>query len=145
MNRRRFAIAAVVLVTLGVALAWPTRAPDFSAVRAGFTPSDAFLLDRNGEVIDTLRVNMKVRRFEWQPLEAVSPAFIAAVIRGEDARFWQHGGIDWRSVVGAVRDRYVRGRLRGASTITMQVASLLRASPRAHEGPLVRGIHRAPE
>jgi penicillin-binding protein 1C len=134
MKRRRVAIAAVVLVALGVALAWPTRAPEFSAVRAGFTPSDAFLLDRNGEVIDTLRIDLKVRRFEWQPLDAISPAFTAAVIRGEDARFWQHGGIDWRSVVGAVRDRYVLGRPRGASTITMQVASLLRASPRAHRG-----------
>jgi len=121
-------------VTLGVALAWPTQAPDFSATRAGFTPSDAFLLDRNGEVIDTRRIDMKVRRFEWQPLNAISPAFTAAVIRGEDARFWEHNGIDWRSVGGAVRDRYVRGRPRGASTITMQVASLLRATPRANKG-----------
>lgn len=134
MKRRAIALAVAVLVALGAALAWPTQAPDFSTVRAGFTPSDAFLLDRNGEVIDTLRVDMKVRRFEWQPLSAISPAFIAAVIRGEDARFWQHSGIDWRSVAGAVRDRYVRGRPRGASTITMQVASLLRTSPRAHKG-----------
>lgn len=134
MKRKGLAIAAAVLVTLGVALAWPTQAPEFSAVRAGFTPSDAFLLDRNGEVIDTLRIDMKVRRFEWQPLDAISPAFTSAVIRGEDARFYQHSGIDWRSVVGAMRDRYVRGRARGASTITMQVASLLRASPRAHDG-----------
>ena len=134
MKRRIVAIAATTVVTLGVALAWPAQAPDFAATRAGFTPSDAFLLDRNGEIIDTRRIDMKVRRFEWQPLNAVSPAFTAAVIRGEDARFWEHNGIDWRSVAGAVRDRYVRGRPRGASTITMQVASLLRASPRAHKG-----------
>jgi penicillin-binding protein 1C len=134
MKGRAIAIAAATVVALGAALAWPTQAPDFAAVRAGFTPSDAFLLDRNGDVIDTLRVDMKVRRFEWQPLSAISPAFTSAVVRGEDARFWEHGGIDWRSVVGAVRDRYVLGRPRGASTITMQVASLLRSAPRAHEG-----------
>ncbi len=134
MKRQAIALAAATVVTLGIALAWPAKAPEFSAVRAGFTPSDAFLLDRHGDVIDTVRMDMKVRRFEWQPLSAISPAFTAAVIRGEDARFWDHSGIDWRSVVGAVRDRYVRGRARGASTITMQVASLLRASPRAHEG-----------
>jgi penicillin-binding protein 1C len=128
-------VATAVLIALGsIVLAWPERAPKFADVRAQFTPSDAFLIDRNGEVIDTVRINMKVRRFEWQPLSAVSPAFVTAVVRGEDARFYQHHGIDWRSVIGAMRDRYLRGERRGASTITMQVASLLRGSPRSREG-----------
>jgi len=128
-------VVASVLIALGaVVFAWPERAPAFEDVRAQFTPSDAFLLDRNGEVIDTVRINMKVRRFEWQPLSAISPAFVAAVIRGEDSRFYDHDGIDWRSVLGALRDRYVRGEHRGASTITMQLASLLRSSSRSREG-----------
>lgn len=127
--------AAAALIALGaVMLAWPERAPEFAEVREKFTPSDAFLLDRSGEVIDTVRIDMKVRRFEWQPLSEISPAFVKAVIRGEDARFYQHDGIDWRSVMGAMRDRYLRGQHRGASTITMQLASLLRGSPRAREG-----------
>lgn len=137
MRSRRAIIigAAVALIALcGVVIVWPERAPSFADVRAQFTPSDAFLLDRNGQVIDTVRIDMKVRRFEWQPLSAVSPAFVTAVIRGEDARFYQHDGIDWRSVLGAMRDRYLRGENRGASTITMQLASLLRDSPRARGG-----------
>lgn len=127
-------VAAALITLCGVVIVWPARAPSFEDVRAQFTPSDAFLLDRNGEVIDTVRIDMKVRRFEWQSLSAVSPALVKAVIRGEDARFYEHGGVDWRSVLGAMRDRYWRGENRGASTITMQVASLLRDSPRAREG-----------
>lgn len=137
MKSRRAIIigaAAALVAVCGVVVVWPERAPSFDDVRAQFTPSDAFLLDRNGEVIDTVRIDMKVRRFEWQSLSAVSPAFVSAVIRGEDARFYQHHGIDWRSVLGAMRDRYLRGEHRGASTITMQLASLLRGSPRAREG-----------
>jgi penicillin-binding protein 1C len=126
------ACAAVVAVVL--AIAWPAQAPDFAAVRSGFTPSDAFMLDRNGTVLDTTRIDFEVRRFEWQPLPSISPALVAAVVRGEDARFWEHGGIDWRSVIGSARDRFVRGRQRGASTITMQVASLLQSRLHSREG-----------
>lgn len=138
MRSRRAILVGVGIVALialgGVLLAWPEHAPKFEDVRARFTPSDAFLLDRNGEVLDTVRINMKVRRFEWQPLGEISPAFVSAVVRGEDARFRQHHGIDWRSVIGAMRDRYIRGEHRGASTITMQLASLLRASARSRDG-----------
>jgi len=124
-----FAVAALAL-----ALAWPVQAPDIAAVRSRFTPSDAFLLARDGSVLDTTRIDLKVRRFDWQPLPAISPALVAAIVRGEDARFWEHQGIDWRSVLGAARDRFVRGRNRGASTITMQVASLLQARPHPRAG-----------
>jgi len=123
-----------VLFAAVLAIAWPARAPDFAAVRSGFTPSDAFMLDRNGTVLDTTRIDFEVRRFEWQPLPAISPALVAAVVRGEDARFWKHGGIDWRSVMGSARARFVHGRHRGASTITMQVASLLQSRPHSREG-----------
>jgi penicillin-binding protein 1C len=127
-------VIAALAASAAILLAWPTRAPEFAAVRAAFIPSDAFLLDRNGVVLDTVRIDMKVRRHEWQPLEAISPALVSAVVQGEDARFWEHDGIDWRSVAGAVRDRYFRARPRGASTITMQVASLIQPRPRVREG-----------
>ena len=136
MTRRVRIVLGVLAVLFAavLAIAWPARAPDFAAVRSGFTPSDAFMLDRNGTVLDTTRIDFEVRRFEWQPLPAISPALVAAVVRGEDARFWKHGGIDWRSVMGSARARFVHGRHRGASTITMQVASLLQSRPHSREG-----------
>src|SRR5262245_10695815 len=104
---------------------FPQDVPTFDSVRAHWTPSDAYLLDRHGEVIDQERMDFRVRRLEWTPLEAVSPALTAAIVDGEDRRFWQHGGVDWAALLGAVRDNGVTAHRRGASTITMQVAALL--------------------
>lgn len=42
---------------------------------------------------DTLRL-----RQDWVPLEAISPNLRRAVLAAEDDRFYQHAGIDWRSL-----------------------------------------------
>jgi monofunctional biosynthetic peptidoglycan transglycosylase len=62
----------------------------------------------------------------WRPVEAMSPALIRAVIAGEDANFCRHRGFDWRAI-DAAWERYEsgRGRLLGASTISMQTAKNL--------------------
>ncbi len=69
------------------------------------------------------------------PLAQVSPALVAAVVAAEDARFWEHHGIDWAAVAEAraynlehARDR--RPRVHGASTITQQLAKNLWLSGR---------------
>jgi len=123
----RYILAACALAALIAAATFllPAHVPDYAAVRARFTPSEAYLLDHNGELIDSERIEFGVRRFEWVSLDAVSPALIDEIVNGEDRRFWQHHGIDWRGVFGAVRDRLVYHRQRGASTITMQLASLI--------------------
>jgi monofunctional biosynthetic peptidoglycan transglycosylase len=56
------------------------------------------------------------------PLSRISPELVRAVIAAEDNRFCFHGGIDWSAVKDAVEEYERRGRLRGASTITMQTA-----------------------
>lgn len=60
---------------------------------------------------------------EWRPLSQISPHLVRAVMAGEDARFCQHHGFDWEAIDEAWR-RYEsgRGKLRGASTISMQTA-----------------------
>lgn len=59
----------------------------------------------------------------WRPLGEISPNLMHAVMAGEDARFCEHRGFDWAAIGDAWR-RYRRGegRLRGASTISMQTA-----------------------
>jgi penicillin-binding protein 1C len=89
-------------------------------------PSDAWLLDRHDAVIASRRIRYDVRRLAWVPLSDVSPALVTAIIEGEDRHFWHHHGVDWRSVAGAARDQLIHHHRRGASTITMQVATLLR-------------------
>jgi len=66
-------------------------------------------------------------RHQWTPIEQISENLIRAVISSEDARFCSHFGIDfyeWRRAMRAA-DRHGIDAVRGASTITMQVAKNL--------------------
>jgi monofunctional biosynthetic peptidoglycan transglycosylase len=58
---------------------------------------------------------------DWRPLDRISPDLIRAVMAGEDQKFCRHHGFDWDAVETAW-ERYEsgRGRLLGASTISMQ-------------------------
>jgi hypothetical protein len=74
-----------------------------------------------------LMVIRSIERGSWvsyRPvqLSAINPALARAVIASEDARFCFHRGIDLGAVQEALDDYEETGRLRGASTITMQVA-----------------------
>ncbi len=56
------------------------------------------------------------------PLTDINHNLTKAVIASEDARFCLHDGIDFNAISDALEDYEQRGRLRGASTITMQVS-----------------------
>jgi penicillin-binding protein 1A len=59
---------------------------------------------------------------DFTPIAEVPDLMKKAVLAIEDARFYEHGGIDWIRAMGAARAN-LRGSFRqGASTITMQVA-----------------------
>ena len=99
--------------------------PTFEQVRAGYRTSDAELLDRHGTPIQSLRIDMTVRRLPWTALGDISPSLPAAVLQAEDQRFYQHAGVDFTAIGKAAWDNLFRSRPRGASTITMQLAALL--------------------
>jgi penicillin-binding protein 1C len=48
-----------------------------------------------------------------------------AVIQAEDRRFYHHGGVDYLAMTGALLRGMTSASFRGASTITMQLASML--------------------
>jgi monofunctional biosynthetic peptidoglycan transglycosylase len=58
---------------------------------------------------------------QWRNLDAISPHLARAVVAAEDADFCAHGGFDFDAIRQALEERE-RGRFRGASTITQQVA-----------------------
>jgi penicillin-binding protein 1C len=123
-------LAPPALLAAAALCAWawlhaPVPVPAFDAVRGGFRPSEAWLLDRHGEPLDVQRMGFDYRRLEWVPVAQVSPAFIDALVAGEDRHFREHAGVDWRAALGALRDSGLHGRRRGASTLTMQLANLL--------------------
>jgi monofunctional biosynthetic peptidoglycan transglycosylase len=62
--------------------------------------------------------------YAWIDLDDVSPSLLRAVIASEDARFFDHGGIDMKAIDDARRynARNAGKRRHGGSTITMQCA-----------------------
>ena len=71
-------------------------------------------------------------RLEWTPvpLSRISPEMQRAVVVAEDARFWQHGGVDWDAARSALQKNWEKGALKvGGSTITQQLAKNLYLSP----------------
>ena len=56
------------------------------------------------------------------PIEDIPKVMKDAVLAIEDARFFQHGGVDYKGVVRAGLANLGRVKSQGASTITMQVA-----------------------
>ena len=125
--RRALALVGVVAV-IGGGLDYATRPPplpDYATVRARWRPSEAWLYDRHGALIDSARVDFAARRLAWTPLSVIAPDARAAIVRAEDHRFFDHGGVDWVALAGATRARIERQRARGASTLSMQVAGFL--------------------
>jgi penicillin-binding protein 1A len=73
-----------------------------------------------------LLTDLGLERRTVVPLAEMSPAVIAAFVSTEDKRFYQHHGIDWIRVFGAMKDMVLERRIAGgASTITMQLAGNL--------------------
>lgn len=61
-------------------------------------------------------------KHEPVPLNAMSPHLPRAVIAAEDSRFCEHRGFDTQAIEAALRSNQEGGRLKGASTISQQVA-----------------------
>ncbi|MCE4537613.1 penicillin-binding protein 1A [Pelomonas sp. P7] len=109
--------AAALLLGLGLALAYP-HLPDISGL-TDYRPklpmrvlsSDGVLLGEFGE-----------ERRSYLPIQQIPKVMQEAVLAIEDARFYQHGGVDYLGVIRAGLANVSESRSQGASTITMQVA-----------------------
>ena len=60
--------------------------------------------------------------YRWQPLEQISPYAAIAVVASEDQKFPTHSGFDFAAIQDALEHKASGGNLRGASTLTQQVA-----------------------
>ena len=69
-------------------------------------------------------------RHQWVPYSRISPMLKRAVIVTEDAAFFDHDGIDLQEIKASLEKNWEEGQfLRGASTITQQLAKNLYLSP----------------
>jgi penicillin-binding protein 1C len=92
------------------------------------------LLDRAGLPLRSTRAaDGSLRR--WVTLAEMDPDLLAAFLAVEDRRFYRHLGVDGRALArAALADMRARRIVAGGSTITMQLARLLRPSARTWRG-----------
>jgi monofunctional biosynthetic peptidoglycan transglycosylase len=66
-----------------------------------------------------------VLRYQWTPWDEVAPTLPIALVAAEDQRFPLHHGFDFEAIQRAIEEADDGERLRGASTISQQVAKNL--------------------
>src|SRR3569623_3247008 len=117
---KAFAAIALAALLFGIAdfITMPPPMPSYRQVVADWHPSEAWLYDRHGRLLESARVNFAARRLGWTPLDKVSQGTRDTLIAAEDRRFYSHGGVDWLALAGAARARVERRRSRGASTLS---------------------------
>ena len=100
--------AGVVMLLLSILMVLPWRwvAP----------PTSAFMLRE--QLFQDNAVH-----YQWVPWGSISPHLAIAVVAAEDQKFPVHHGFDFESIAKALDE--TRGRRRGASTISQQVAKNL--------------------
>jgi penicillin-binding protein 1C len=129
VTRRQFRIGGCVillaLIAILTVLTWPAAMPNYDDVRANYKPSEAWLYDHDGALLDSERVDFKQRRLAWVTLKDITPVLLKTVVAAEDHRFYRHDGTDYLALGSAMRARLSGARMRGASTISMQTAAFL--------------------
>ena len=86
--------------------------------------SSTFIGERTGLPLAAFASDDGQWRLPLSP-DQVSPHLFHAIIAAEDARFYDHHGVDWKSVASAAWQDLIHLRIvRGASTISMQVQRL---------------------
>jgi monofunctional biosynthetic peptidoglycan transglycosylase len=106
--------------------------PDVRALARTNPSTTAFMDLRAREAQAGGREARRVQR--WVSYRTISPHLVAAVRVAEDAAFWQHEGVDYDELqrsIGAIQFALrPLDSVRGASTITQQLAKNLYLSPR---------------
>ena len=112
-------LAVIAAGGLALFLFYGTWAQTFEMKKVGEMPERNTVFDFDGKIYSRLAGANRLK----VSLNEVSPLFIAAVLAREDARFYQHGGIDWRGILRAlIRDVLSGSAKEGASSITQQLA-----------------------
>ena len=113
-----FAVLAYVYVTL----------PDVRVLATSNPTTTAFMELREKQALsegETLRHEQR-----WMSYARISPSLKRAVLVAEDDAFWDHEGVDVEQIRRSIEINLQRGAaVRGASTLTQQLAKNLYLSP----------------
>jgi penicillin-binding protein 1A len=111
------ALSVLMLVAIALAVAYPNL-PEIS----GLTDYRPKLPMRIYSADEVLLGEFGEERRNFAPIAEIPKVMQHAVLAIEDARFYEHSGVDYKGVLRAGLAHLSEARSQGASTITMQVA-----------------------
>lgn len=116
------AVVAIMFACFGVGVSamvnsWFEDLPDYESADAFNTSMPTYVYAADRETV-LARFQMEAR--EPVEMNQISPLLVNAVIATEDARYYEHSGVDYLGVVRALVNNLAGGSLEGASTITQQ-------------------------
>ena len=132
MKKRRLLpkfFLCLLLLVLGALLFWFVLLPDTARLAKENPKTTAFIEYRKSQRLKEGKPYRVDRR--WKSISRISPSLIRAVLASEDDRFFSHEGLDWVEIRLSLEKDLKRGRMvRGASTLTQQLAKNLYLSPK---------------
>ena len=108
-------------LVMGFAKAWIDTTPDLDLDKIGAQAQTSFIYDSSGNLITEFKGSQNRIYVE---IEDIPQLLINAVISVEDARFYEHHGVDLKRIGGALINNLLGGATQGASTITCQLVKL---------------------
>jgi monofunctional glycosyltransferase len=121
-------VAAVGAIAFGCAVYLYLTLPDVRVLRTSNPSTTAFMELRARQARAKGEAPRRVHH--WVAYAAISPQLKKAVLVAEDSAFWKHDGIDYAQLKESIEVNLERGEfVRGASTITQQLAKNLYLSP----------------
>jgi penicillin-binding protein 1A len=111
------ALSLMMVVAIGLAVAFPNL-PDISELSDYRPKLPLRVFSAEGDLI----AEFGEERRNLTPIAEIPKVMKEAVLAIEDARFYQHGGVDYLGVLRAGLANVGKSKSQGASTITMQVA-----------------------
>ncbi len=92
-------------------------------------PTSVFMLYRHGQDVFAGKGLLAID-YRWVDADAIASSAFEAVVAAEDQQFFDHYGFDFKAIQDSV-ENYAEGRhsLRGASTLSQQVAKNLFLTP----------------
>jgi penicillin-binding protein 1A len=111
------ALALMLVIGVALAMAYPNL-PEVSALSDYRPKLPLRVYSAEGELL----AEYGEERRELTPIAQIPKVMKDAVLAAEDARFFEHGGVDYLGMVRAGLANFGRSKSQGASTISMQVA-----------------------
>ncbi|CAN7752182.1 transglycosylase domain-containing protein [Paenibacillus sp. LjRoot56] len=122
LSRRFWQVSVGVVLVMGVCVALMStlyiKGLDVSLLSQPL-PEASVVLDKNGQIASQLSAS----KIDAVPFKDIPQALVDAIVAVEDRRFFEHKGVDMKSIFRAVGRDVLKGSYsEGASTITQQLA-----------------------